>query len=170
MALVRGNDVVEDAWVYAGWLAEAPESAPVILPLDVWQSEKKALRGRNAPVGVLLHPDDDPEEKLGADVGALSLVALEFPAFNDGRAFTQARILRERMGFEGEIRATGHVIVDQKTFLRRCGFDAVELEGDKAAEAWAAARSPVELYYQPALGGDTPLQRLRKARLSGAAE
>ncbi|MEQ8697121.1 MAG: DUF934 domain-containing protein [Bauldia litoralis] len=167
MALVKGDEIVEDVWVYAGWLAEAPDSAPVILPLDVWRAEKEALRGRNAPVGVLLHPDDDPEAQLGAEIGALSLIALEFPAFSDGRAFSQARVLRERMGFEGEIRATGHVIVDQKTHLRRCGFDAVELDDDKAAEAWAAAKSPVELYYQPALGGDTPLQRLRKARLAG---
>ncbi len=166
MALVRGDTVVEDDWVYAGWLEEVPEGAAVILPLDVWEADKEALRGRNAPIGVLIHPGDDPE-LLVDDLSALSLIALEFRAFSDGRPFSQARVLRERLGFAGEIRATGHVIVDQKSFLRRCGFDAVELADDEAAQKWASAESPVTLYYQPALGGDTPLQQLRQARLSG---
>ena len=125
--LLRDGEVVTDDWQYAGAETTAG-TRRVILPLERWRSEREAwLAGAGAgALGVLLAPADKVEV-LAADLGALSLVALEFPGPSDGRGYSQARLLRERWGFRGELRAVGYVRQDQLFFLARCGFNAFEL-------------------------------------------
>ena len=87
--------------------------------------------------------------ELAPHLDRLALVALVFPVFRDGRAFSQARLLRERYGFRGELRATGQVLRDQFLFMLRAGFDAFEVTKDADAEAFAQASRRYSVFYQP---------------------
>ncbi|MCA0301862.1 MAG: DUF934 domain-containing protein [Proteobacteria bacterium] len=119
------------------------ESTSVLEPLtlDEW-------RQRPAWPAVALANTDDVEA-LAERVGALRLVVLHFPKFNDGRAYSQARLLRERLGYTGELRATGGVLQDQLPFLLRCGFDSFESEQKGFGEALGKASSLYSVVYQP---------------------
>ncbi len=87
---------------------------------------------------------------LNGEVHRFALIALEFPRFNDGRAYSQARLLRSRLGYKGELRATGNVLRDQLLFMRRAGFDSFEVDGARAlAEDWAKAFGEFDVFYQP---------------------
>ena len=109
--------------------------------------------------------------ELAPHLDRLALVALEFPSFKDGRAYSQARVLREQYGFHGELRATGNVLRDQLPFMVRCGFDSFESEQKGFADALATARTLFSVVYQPAEDDRTPaaLLRLHNATLSPRA-
>jgi uncharacterized protein (DUF934 family) len=92
----------------------------------------------------------DPVEDLAPHLGRLRLIVLHFPKFSDGRAYSQARLLRGRLGYAGELRATGNVLQDQALFMLRCGFDSFESEQMGFGEALAKARSLFSVVYQPA--------------------
>ena len=74
----------------------------------------------------------------------MKLIILDFPKFTDGRAYTQARLLRERLGYTGELRASGAVFIDQLPFLLRCGFDSFASAQKGFGEALAKARTLVQ--------------------------
>jgi len=93
-----------------------------------------------------------------------AVVALEFPKFADGRAFSYARLLRERYSYTGEVSAVGAPVIDQALFLHRCGFDAVEVPAGTSAEAWLAAQARINVTYQPAADGAVPVYRQRRAQ------
>lgn len=93
-------------------------------------------------------PQDVEVEELHSYLGSLSLIVLEFPIFRDGRAFTQARSLREYEGYKGEIRASGHLLPDQAIHLRRCGFDSVVLSEDANVKDWEEQLGRYQFYYQ----------------------
>lgn len=103
----------------------------------------------------------DPVEDLVLHVGELRLITLHFPKFSDGRAYSQARLLRGRLGYEGELRATGNVLQDQLPFMLRCGFDSFESEQKGFAEALAKARRLFSVVYQPTEDGRATAARLR---------
>jgi uncharacterized protein (DUF934 family) len=94
-------------------------------------------------------------------LGRLALVALVFPTFKDGRAYSQARSLRERFGFRGEIRATGDVLRDQFLFLHRAGFDSFEVRKAGDAAAFCEALQKYNVFYQPAADGEGGALRRR---------
>jgi uncharacterized protein (DUF934 family) len=102
-------------------------------------------------------------DAIAADAGRLALIALEFPAFRDGRAYSTARLLRERHGFKGELRAVGQVLRDQFLFMQRCGFDAFEVEEAQAA-AWQQAIGEFSVFYQPAADGRPTAVQLRQQK------
>jgi uncharacterized protein (DUF934 family) len=109
-------------------------------------------------------------KELLADLPRLALIALEFPKWTDGRAYSQARLLRERYGFEGELRATGQVLRDQFVFMLRAGFDAFEVKKDSDAAAFAAATKRYSVFYQPTGDGRvTALNRRMQLRHSESA-
>ena len=91
----------------------------------------------------------------------MALVALAFPSFRDGRAYSQARQLRERYGFRGELRATGDVLRDQFLFLIRAGFDSLEVKKDADAAAFAEAVGRYSVFYQPSADGRASMARQR---------
>lgn len=103
----------------------------------------------------------DPVEDLAPHVGRLRLIVLDFPKFSDGRAYSQARLLRGRMDYRGELRATGGVLQDQVAFMLRCGFDSFESEQKGFGEALAKARALFSVVYQSAEDGRAPASRLR---------
>jgi uncharacterized protein (DUF934 family) len=112
----------------------------------------------------------DPVEDLAPYVGRLRLVVLDFPKFSDGRAYSQARLLRGRLGYRGELRATGGVLQDQIAFMLRCGFDSFESEQQGFGEALARARTLFSVVYQPAEDDQVPasLRRLEQANAAAS--
>ena len=106
----------------------------------------------------------DPVEDLAPHVGRLRLIVLNFPKFSDGRAYSQARLLRGRLGYTGELRATGGVLQDQLPFMLRCGFDSFESDQKGFEEALAKARTLFSVVYQPAEDDRAPASLLRLSR------
>lgn len=123
------------------------------LPFAEWQQ-------RPAWPAVALD-NTDPVEDLARHVGRLRLIVLTFPKFSDGRAYSQARLLRGRMGYRGELRAAGNVLQDQLPFMLRCGFDSFESGQNGFGEALAKARSLFSVVYQPTEDGRVPAALLR---------
>ena len=106
----------------------------------------------------------DLVEDLAPHVGRLRLIVLNFPKFSDGRAYSQARLLRGRLGYRGELRATGGVLQDQLPFMLRCGFDSFESDQKGFGEALAKARTLFSVVYQPAEDDRAPASLLRLSR------
>ena len=139
-------------WRFVGDDAAIPAEEPVTVSLKRWQAEAETLRGRNTPIGVRLK-NDEQALALGDDVHRLSLIEVEFPKFTDGRAFSQARILRDKLGYQGELRAVGTILRDQYLYMTRCGIDLVELPEDKPIDGYLAALKEFSAWYQPASDG-----------------
>ena len=159
MALIKHNELLEDPYVNVAGKDDIPPHGPVIVDLDQWRANKDALTARRDPVGVQLR-SDQPPELIAEDVGALALIALEFPAFKDGRAYSYARLLRDRYGFTGELRAVGDVLLEQLHFMERTGFDAFELVSDDPLRDLRIATSDFDVWYQPSSDGrKTAIQR-----------
>jgi uncharacterized protein (DUF934 family) len=139
-------------------------AGPVFVSLDRWEAEREALSARG-DVGVVVGGDVDLEGRLAPVLEGLDAVAVEIPKFTDGRAYTLGRLLRERFGFRGELRAVGHVLRDQLFFLHRCGFTAFELAAGKDVDDALAAFDEITEAYQPAVDRPEPLwKRRREAR------
>ena len=163
MPLIDGaGTTLADPYVEVAGIDELPDGQPAILPAEVFQEHRHALDGRNAALGVRLK-NDRPVAEIAGDLHSLDAVVLEFPAFKDGRAYSQARLLRQRHGYTGEIRATGDVLQDQAIFLVRCGFDRFEVDAH-TAERWQAALRRISVVYQPARDDSTPAPWRRHAR------
>lgn len=164
MPLIKEGRIVPDPYVSIGEGEPLPDGVPVIVPLARWRAEKEELLRRGSGVGVQLASHQQATE-IADDLGVLALVALEFPSFRDGRAYTTARILRERYGFRGELRAVGNVLRDQYLFMQRCGFDAFAVKDEGALAAWREALGEFSVFYQPTGDGrmTAPLAR-RRAR------
>ncbi|MBS4048460.1 MAG: DUF934 domain-containing protein [Alphaproteobacteria bacterium] len=157
--LKDGRLVGEDAFQPVADDAALPESGAVLVTYARWQAEKEQLSGRNDPLGIVL-PNTLDVLDFGAEAERFDLIVLTFPKFSDGRAYSQARLLRERFGYRGELRATGHVLQDQLWAMQRSGFDAFEIPRDDAAEAFAKAISTFSHVYQPT--GDGRVSALKQ--------
>ena len=142
-----------------GSIAPLENDGPVALPLADWLQ---------APTQAVALVNTDELEALKAHVGRLKLIVLHFPKFTDGRAYSQARLLRERLGYRGELRATGAVFRDQLPFLLRCGFDSFESEQTGFGPALARARTLFSVVYQGAEDDRTPVALLRLKRRNAA--
>jgi uncharacterized protein (DUF934 family) len=127
----------------------------VIVSLSRFQTDGERLLGEGRRVGVRVLADE-AVEALAYDLPRIALVALEFPKFRDGRAFTAARLLRERMGFAREVRAVGDVLLEQAKFMVRCGFDAFEPADGATPEQWTQAAGRFRHVYQRAADGRAP--------------
>ena len=114
------------------------------------------------PALTLANTDDVLQ--LGARLHGVKLIVLNFPKFTDGRAYSQARLLRERLGYQGELRATGNVLQDQALFMLRCGFDSFESDQKGFGEALARARTLFSVIYQPTEDGRATASLLRLKR------
>jgi uncharacterized protein (DUF934 family) len=160
MALLEYGRIVSDPWQTLA--DDAPlSSAPCILSLSRLQQDEAVRRAPHQPLGVAL-PVDQPPVVLAPYLDRLSLVAVNFPTFRDGRGFTQARSLRERLAFFGEIRATGNTLPDQYAFLLRCGITTVEMQDGADPAAWQEAANCFSFAYQPSVLEEPLLSGLRR--------
>lgn len=167
MALIKQGRVVDDPWTKVSGDATPPAAGAILVPYALWEQQRESLLTRNGPIGIALAGDQSPA-LIEADLARFELIALEFPTFKDGRAYSQARLLRERYGFSGELRATGDVLRDQFLFLHRCGFDAFEVATHDSATAWEAALSEISVTYQPGTDERTPVTVLRQSQAAVA--
>ena len=169
MALIRNGALVEnDPWRFLADNEELPAEGAALVTAKRWIAERDRLLGRNAPVGVKLEAGDHPKSIAG-DLDRIGLVAVDFPAFKDGRGFSAARLLRERYGYKGEIRAVGRVLRDALLYMQRCGFDAVDLTDKDPVAAWKEAVGEMTVFYQPAADERVPARSLRNPRLARAS-
>jgi uncharacterized protein (DUF934 family) len=155
--ILRRRELVVDDWACLG---EETAGGALIVTLGELRTDAARWRAWAGRLGVRLAPADAPEE-LGAVLARLALVAVEFPNPGDGRGYTQARLLRGRLGFKGELRAVGAgVKQDQVFLLARCGFDAIELAPGEDPQAARRALGRYTVGYQPGAPG-APLERQR---------
>ena len=146
--LIRNGERVVDTWIAIADNEQVLQYGPVIVSLERWRAERDKLIATGQPLGVRLASHHTAED-IAADLVHLNLVAVEFPAIADGRGYTVGRMLRERHGFVGEIRAVGPLVRDVFAFLVRSGFDAVEARDETAADAWNEAVGAITVAYQP---------------------
>ncbi len=162
--LIRHGALADDRWTLlreARSLADVPAHGPVIVPLALWAAERSALSARG-DVGVLLAPADDPAA-LGEDLATLPVIAIDFPTFVDGRGYSIARLLRERHGYLGELRAVGDVLRDQLYLMAECGFDAFVVRADRDAADALAGLVDFAGVYAPTVRAPQPWFRRRVA-------
>ena len=164
MQLVKGCRIAEDRFVRVLDDAPVPDGVPVIVPAARLIADARDLAQRQAPTGVLW-PNDRRIAELAPYLDWVALVALVFPTFKDGRAYSQARLVRERYAFRGELRATGQVLRDQLLFMHRAGFDAFEVSKDKDAAVFAATLKRYSVFYQPTADGRVSALTARAIRL-----
>jgi uncharacterized protein (DUF934 family) len=168
MSLIRAGKVVADPFVDASAAESIPASGAAIVSLDQWRAQRDTLLARGTPLGLRLHSDQSPEliaEDVASEVGHFALIALEFPKFRDGRAYSYARLLRERYGFKGELRAVGDVLMEQLLFMLRTGFDTFDLQqSPDPVAAFQTAMADFSVWYQPTGDGRRTANELRHRR------
>ncbi len=150
--ILRRRELIQDDWRYLGedGTAEAAGDLAVIVPFAEFRTHTDKWRAHRGPLGVRLSPADAVED-LSDDIGLLSLVAAEFPTPGEGRGYSQARLLRSRYAFTGELRAVGAAVKQDLLFIMsRCGFDSFELAPGQKIEDACAALSRYSVAYQPA--------------------
>jgi len=162
MPLITGDALIADSFTTVADEAPLPESGGAIVSLARFQKDRDALLARNAPIGVELKAAENPEA-LGDDLHRLSVVALDFPTFRDGRAFSWARLLRTRLGYTGQVRAVGKFIYDQINFQHRVGFDAWIVPEGFSLEQFRRALSEITNVYQPSTDGRRTIRQMRAA-------
>lgn len=153
--IIRHNQVVQDSWQLVGTgESVVPAGEQLLLPLSLWQQYRSTLASRQ-DIGVWL----DSHELPLAELATLPLIAVNFPVFTDGRGFSIARLLRDRYGYRGELRAIGYVLRDQLCFLKRCGFDSFVLQPGTDLHAALASLDDFTEYYQTSVDQPQPLFR-----------
>ncbi len=165
--IIKDRNVAADPWLRLeanadGSLPPAPASGDIIVPLAMWREQRARLLVRPGRLGVWLDSHEDPAA-IAEDLKLFGVVAVNFPTFGDGRGFSTARLLRERYGWRGELRAVGDIFRDQLLFLESCGFDAFALrEGEDPQEALTGFGVFSESY-QASIARPLPLFRRRQA-------
>ena len=170
-SIIKNRSVVRDDWTVVraaedGTLPaiDALPAGRVLVPFSLWKQAREAIvasRSKDA-LGVWLAPEDEPAD-LAADLDKISLIGVDFPVFRDGRGYSTARLLRERYGWRGELRAIGDVLRDQLNFMARCGFDAFAVRADKEIHDALRAFEEFTVKYQGAFDTPQPLFRRRAA-------
>jgi uncharacterized protein (DUF934 family) len=169
MPLVKNGKIAADSFVHVGDGTELPGDGAVLISAARFLEDPQALLQRAGKLGVIW-PNNRDVDDLVPWLDRLAAVALVFPTFRDGRAYSQARLLRERHGYDGELRATGQVLRDQFVFMLRAGFDAFEVKKESDAEAFAATTRRYSVFYQPTGDGRvTALHRRMQLRHSESA-
>jgi uncharacterized protein (DUF934 family) len=159
MPLVKNGKIATDTFVHVADDADLPDDGAILVSAARFLENPEAVLRRPGKSGVIW-PNNRDVDDLVPYLDRLAVVGLVFPTFRDGRAYSQARLLRERHGFKGELRATGQVLRDQFMFMLRAGFDAFEVKKEADAEAFANTAKRYSVFYQPT--GDGRLTALHQ--------
>jgi uncharacterized protein (DUF934 family) len=169
MPLVKGGKITDDVLVHVADGAALPDDGAILVPAARLLEKPAAILNRTDRNGVIW-PNSRDVDDLVPYLDRLAVVALVFPTFRDGRAYSQARLLRERFSYRGELRATGQVLRDQFVFMLRAGFDSFEVKKQSDAEAFAQTVKRYSVFYQPTGDGRlTALHRRMQLRHSESA-
>lgn len=133
--IIHNGKIVEDGWVViaseeVGPTIVADSHRNLLLPMDAWEKCHQSLASSGKTVGVWLAPDDELAPLI-SQLSEIPAIGIFFPSFTDGRGYSLARLLRQRHGYRGELRAFGDILRDQVYFLHQCGFDALCLRKDQ---------------------------------------
>ncbi len=162
--IIKNDQVVDESWHLLpkdATLDGLSNCDDLIVPLALWREHAHALKARDGGLGVWLDSDEQVEE-IADDLAHFQVVALNFPAFTDGRHYSSARLLRERYRYQGEIRAIGDVLRDQLFLMRRCGFDAFAVRADRDPYDALEGLKDFSVTYQAAADDPRPLFRRRQ--------
>jgi uncharacterized protein (DUF934 family) len=151
MPLLKSGKIVDDVWAFVEDGRELSPGGCISVTLGRFLSEHDQLLHRNRSIGVRLNVGDDPA-LLAAHLGDIPMIELQFPKYTDGRAFSQAQLLRQRLGYKGEVRAIGQVLRDQLRLMIRTGFDAMVIEEADAEAVYEFSAHEFTEAYQA--GGD----------------
>jgi uncharacterized protein (DUF934 family) len=169
MPLVKNGKISDDAFVHVADDAPLPGDGAILISAKRFLEDPEAISRRLGKTGVVW-PNNRDVDDLVPYLDRLAAVALVFPSFRDGRAYSQARLLRERFLYRGELRATGQVLRDQFVFMLRAGFDAFEVKKAGDADAFAQTTKRYSVFYQPTGDGRvTALNRRMQLRHSESA-
>ncbi|MEO8180867.1 MAG: DUF934 domain-containing protein [Deltaproteobacteria bacterium] len=159
MRVIKDRQIVDDDWVLLAADSALPATGDVIVSLSQWNEASQAggFAGRAGKVGVRLKSNESPEQIQALEQAPL--IAIEFPSFTDGRGYTSARLLRDRHGYRGELRAVGDVLRDQLFYMARCGIDSFALKAGKDIEGALSAFLDFSITYQAAADDRRPLFR-----------
>ncbi|MBJ9973935.1 DUF934 domain-containing protein [Pseudomonas sp. S75] len=161
--IIKHNEIVDETWHLLPKDASFDDLSncdDYIVPLQMWRDHAHALQARDGGLGVWLDSDEEAEE-IGDQVQHFRVIALNFPAFTDGRSYSNARLLRDRYQYKGELRAIGDVLRDQLFYMARCGFDAFALRADKDPQDALQSLKDFSVTYQGATDEPLPLFRRR---------
>ena len=161
--IIKGNEVVQDTWQLLSkdaTLEQVTNTGDIIVPLALWLEHAHALKARDGRLGVWLDSDEEAE-RIADDLAHFQVIALNFPVFSDGRNYSNARLLRDRYQYQGELRSIGDVLRDQRFFMHRCGFDAYALREDHDPHAALASLNDFSEVYQASTDQPLPLFRRR---------
>ena len=161
--LIKNGEIIDETWHLLdkdATLDGLSNSEDLIVPLGLWLEHAHALKARDGGLGVWLDSDEQVEA-ITEDLQYFQVVALNFPVFSDGRSYSNARLLRDRYQYPGEVRAIGDVLRDQLFFMRRCGFDAFALRADRNPEEALESFNDFSNTYQSATDQPLPLFRRR---------
>ena len=168
MQLIKNGSFVQDEWTTLADDEALPASGSIIVSLERFNTEQNLLLARDGKLGIRLKSGQEPTP-IAPYLDRLALVALEFPTYRNGRAYSYARMLRDRFGFKGEVRAVGGVLRDQFFYMSRVGFDALEVGDNITPEAYADAMGTFTQAYQPSTDGRERVLSLRQ-RLADKAD
>lgn len=163
--LIKKCQIIDDRWVLIKESSQledlqAYSGQDLIVPLVFWLAERNHIQQRSGKTAVWLNSNEVPQS-LGSDLHNLEVIALNFPIFSDGRAYSSARELRSNLGYKGEIRAIGDVLRDQLFYMFRCGFDAFLMRDDQNLEKALSAFNDFTEGYQASVDKPIPLFRRR---------
>lgn len=159
MPLIKNGALATDPWQALADDAPVPAAGAVTVSYDRWLREREVLKERRDPIGLRVG-NTQAIAAIVDDLKNFGVVVLHFPKFTDGRAYSQARLLRERHGYTGELRASGVVLRDQLLFMHRCGFDAFEVDAKEPVEVMRKAMAEFDHFYQPT-GDHRPARLVR---------
>lgn len=148
MPLIKNGAEAETSSHYVEDGESLPESKSLTVSLARWCAEADTLSQRNSLIGVRLMPEDEPAE-LMPWLDKLQLIEVSFPKYTDGRGYSQAQLLRRRLGYRGELRAVGHVLRDQILYMHRSGIDAYQTSRANLSSVLEALDEYSDVY-QPA--------------------
>lgn len=157
--IIKDKHIINNEWLIVNNDDDLLPEGQLLVSLSIWESQKSTLLERPT-VGLWLQ-NDQCVSAIADDLNHFAVIAIDFPAFMDGRGFSIARLLRDRYQYQGEIRATGGVIRDQLCYLKRCGFNAFDMEEDINLEAALASLDDFSESYQTSVDQKTPLFRRR---------
>lgn len=156
MQIIKDRQIVDDTWQILPTGSELPPHGDYFVDLTVWNDDMRA-QTRDGKVAPLLRPGDDVAKIR--NLSELTVIAIEFPKFTDGRGYSMARLLRDRYAFKGDIRAVGNVLRDQLLYMQRCGFTEYALQPGKDIQGALEAFDELPVKYQAAVDVREPLFR-----------
>jgi uncharacterized protein (DUF934 family) len=162
--VIKQRRIVADDWLSIDGEANINQlpAGKLIIPLALWNEHRDKLEQREEPLALHLDPAYEVDG-IAAQLPHFEMVVLQFPAFRDGRAYSQARSLRLHHGYQGEIRASGNVLRDQLMYMERVGFSSFELDAKQDINDALKAFDEISVKYQASSDEPLPLYQRRSA-------